>query len=145
MFWRSPNFFLKTGWWIGVLLWGSPALAEGLSATPEEVMRLWLQTYPDHLEVAVTLTTPRMRQFLTPSQWIAVEERRRKRTAVRHIHRIIVAERSSGDRSVFTVLAHISTEQGEDQRWEYYTVRSFCTTWLIDRLHIAHDDSTPNP
>lgn len=138
-------FALIKTWWIGLLVLASPVLAQGPSTTPEEAMRLWIQTYPQDLPNAVALTTPRMRQFLTPSQWISTVDQQLKRMAVHHVQRDIMAERSSGDRSVFTVHARISTEQGVHQQWEYYTVRPFCSTWLIDHMHIVQDNLTPDP
>lgn len=117
---------------LGLSSW--PVVAKGHDGEAMAVMQWWVAAYPENLEKAVLLTTPLARGQQSPKRWIAREELRWLDLGIRSAKGRIIETDFRGHEALFTVRFTITTEEGVRDTFEVYTVRPFCTIWLIDEI-----------
>ena len=113
-----------------------PLWAEQAAFTPVQVVQEWINTYPHKLERAVMLTSPTMREDLTPNQWIIVKKKLLAAVKLNYKDRNIVAIKNVGYQFVITLHTHLSTTNGEKEQWEQITLKPFFSVWLMDEIEI---------
>ncbi len=113
-----------------------PLWAEQAAFTPVQVVQEWINTYPHKLERAVMLTSPTMREDLTPNQWIIVKKKLLAAVKFNYLNRQVESMRNDGYQVVITLHTHLSTTNGEEEQWEQFTLKPFCSVWLIDAIEI---------
>ena len=111
-----------------------PALAEQAAFTPVQVVEEWINTYPHNLERAVMLTSPTLREDLTPNQWILAKKNALVEVNFKYMNRQIASMRNEGYQVLVTLNTHLSTINGEEEQWELITLKPFCSIWLIDEI-----------
>ena len=113
-----------------------PLWAEQAAFTPVQVVQEWINTYPHKLERAVMLTSPTMREDLTPNQWITEKKKLLAAVKLNYKDRNIVAIKNVGYQFVITLHTHLSTTNGEKEQWEQITLKPFFSVWLMDEIEI---------
>jgi len=105
--------------------------------TPTEVVQHWLTVYPKDLNTAVTLTTPKMRNDLTPERWIRQFKAALENLGLEYQNGEILSEEITGNRAVVTVKAYLSTTIDDQVQRERYTLRRVDGRWLIDEVNVV--------
>ena len=113
-----------------------PLWAEQAAFTPVQVVQEWINTYPHKLERAVMLTSPTMREDLTPNQWIMAKKKMLAGIKLNYLNRQNFSVRNDGYQVVITLHTHLSTTNGEKEQWEQITLKPFCSVWLMDEIEI---------
>ena len=112
------------------------AWAEPATSTPIEVVQKWIRAYPHELERAVMLTTPAMREGLTPDQWIAAQKKLLASDNFHDMNRDIVSVRNDGYWIAVTLHTSLSSSNGDREQREHITIKPFCSVWLIDDIEV---------
>ena len=113
-----------------------PVWAEQAASTTAQIVQEWINAYPHNLDRAVMLTTPAMREDLTPNQWIMAKNKLLAEVNFNYEDRYIVAMKNEGYQVVVTLNTHLSTINGKKEQWEQITLKPFCSVWLIDEIEI---------
>ena len=113
-----------------------PVWAEQATSTPVQIVQEWINTYPHKLERAAMLTSPTMREDLTPNQWIIVKKKLLAAVKFNYLNRQVESMRNDGYQVVVTLNTHLSTINGEKEQWEHITLKPFCSIWLIDEIEL---------
>ncbi len=93
--------------------------------------------YPKDLNTAVTLTTPKMRNDLTPESWVRTQKAPLANLQLRYLGGEILSEDVSGKEAVVVLNAHISTVIGQQVQRERYRLRRIDGQWLIDDVTVV--------
>ena len=100
-----------------------PSWALEQAQTPGQVVQQWLTVYPKDLDTAVTLTTPKMRNGLTPERWIRHFKSILANLGLEHLDGQVLSEEITGNRAVVMLKAYLSTIIGDQVQRERYTLR----------------------
>jgi len=120
-----PSFAPQAGW------------ALDQTPTPTQVVQHWITVYPKDLDTAVTLTTPKMRNDLTPESWVRTQKAPLANLQLRYLGGEILSEDVSGKEAVVVLNAHISTVIGQQVQRERYRLRRIDGQWLIDDVTVV--------
>ncbi len=121
-----------------VVLSFPPSLnALGSESSPSQVVEQWLTVYPKDLDTAVTLTTPKMRNGLTPERWIRHFKSILANLGLEHLDGQVLSEEITGNRAVVMLKAYLSTIIGDQVQRERYTLRRINGQWLIDDVTVV--------
>lgn len=88
--------------------------------TPSQVVQQWIAVYPKDLDTAVTLTTPKLRNGLTPERWIRHFKSILANLGLEHLDGQVLSEEITGNRAVVMLKAYLSTiigDQVQRERW----------------------------
>ncbi len=111
--------------------------AVGSESSPSQVVEQWIAVYPKDLNTAVTLTTPKMRNDLTPASWVRTQKAPLANLQLRYLGGEILSEDVSSKEAVVVLTAHISTVIGQQVQRERYTLRRINGQWLIDDVKVV--------
>ncbi len=111
--------------------------AVGSESSPAQVVQHWITVYPKDLDTAVTLTTPKMRNDLTPESWVRTQKAPLANLQLRYLGGEILSEDVSGKEAVVVLNAHISTVIGQQVQRERYRLRRIDGQWLIDEVNVV--------
>ncbi len=111
--------------------------AVGSESSPAQVVQHWITVYPKDLDTAVTLTTPKMRNDLTPESWVRTQKAPLANLQLRYLGGEILSEDVSSKEAVVVLNAHISTVIGQQVQRERYTLRRINGQWLIDDVTVV--------
>ncbi len=114
-----------------------PSWALEQALTPTQVVQHWLTVYPKDLNTAATLTTPNMRNDLTPERWIRHSKAALVNLGLEYLDGQVLSEEITGNRAVVTLKAYLSTTIGEQVQRERYTLRRINGQWLIDDVKVV--------
>jgi len=106
-------------------------------SSPSQVVQHWLTVYPKDLDTAVTLTTPKMRNDLTPERWIRHFKSILANLGLEHLDGQVLSEEITGNRAVVMLKAYLSTIIGDQVQRERYTLRRINGQWLIDHVTVV--------
>ncbi len=116
----------------------SPFLnAVGAESSPSQVVQQWLTVYPKDLDTAVTLTTPNMRNDLTPERWMRHSKALLLNLGLEYLDGEVLSEKITDNRAVVTLKAYLSTTIGDQVQNERYTLRRINGQWLIDEMKVV--------
>ncbi len=111
--------------------------AVGSESSPSQVVEQWLTVYPKDLDTAVTLTTPKMRNGLTPERWIRHSKALLLNLGLEILDGQVLSEEITGNRAVVTLKAYLSTTIGEQVQRKRYRLRRINGQWLIDDVTVV--------
>ncbi|MCH8041578.1 MAG: hypothetical protein IH977_14735 [Nitrospinae bacterium] len=122
---------------LGVFIFPLSLNAVGSESSPTQVVQHWLTVYPKDLNTAVTLTTPKMRNDLTPERWIRHSKGLLLNLGLEYLDGQVLSEEITGNRAVVMLKAYLSTTIGEQVQRERYTLRRINGQWLIDEVNVV--------
>ena len=111
--------------------------ALGSESSPSQVVQHWTTFYPKDLNTAVTFTTSKMRDGLSPESWVRTQKTPLANVQLRYLGGEILSEDVSGKEAVVVLNAHISTVIGEQVQQERYRLRRVEGRWLIDEVNVV--------
>jgi len=111
--------------------------AVGAENSPSQVVEQWFAVYPKDLNTAVTLTTPKMRNDLTPERWINNSKSALANLGLEILDGQVLSEEITGNRAVVTLKAYLSTTIGDQVQRERYTLRRVEGRWLIADVNVV--------
>ena len=96
-----------------------------------------MTVYPKNLDTAVTLTTPNMRNDLTPERWTRHSKAALANLGFQILDGQVLSEEITGNRAVVTLKVYLSTTLGDQVQRERYTLRRVKGQWLIDDVTVV--------
>lgn len=137
---RYPRPSWKTWGLIGLAslaVLSPPTWALEQALTPTQVVQHWITVYPKDLDTAVTLTTPTMRNDLTPERWIRHSKAILANLGLEYLDGEVLSEEITGNRAVVMLKAYLSTTIGDQVQRERYTLQRINGQWLIDDVNVV--------
>ncbi len=122
---------------LSILLVPSLAPSGTSTSSPSQVVQHWLTVYPKDLDTAATLTTPTMRNDLTPERWIRQSKALLLNLALEYLDGQVPTEEITGNRAVVMLKAYLSTTIGDQVQRERYRLRRINGQWVIDEMKVV--------
>jgi len=117
----------------------SASFADEPHLTPAQVVFQWLQWYPKDLSQAATLTTRKMRDGLSPQDWVEKKGPLLKDLQLKYLDAKVLEEEHDGVTASVTVQVRLYLVIGEVRQVETYSLKKVKGHWRIDSQEIQED------
>ncbi len=114
-----------------------PAFASNNS--PEDVVKLWNQTYGIHQDKAAEITTLSFREGKEKKQWAQETYRMLKEIEFRYLKNNIIKKQIDNNSAIFTLQSLITTIAGKTLQKEYYYLIKDNEKWLINDIAVGEE------